>query len=279
MKERYGILYVVATPIGNLHDMSERAISVLENVDVIACEDTRRCRKLLSAFNIQATNLISLHEHNEENVTSRVLDLIAEGRDVALVSDAGTPLICDPGFDLIRALWKRKFHVIPVPGPSAITTILSVAPIPNHDFRFAGFIPARARAREDRLKQLLIDGSSVLFFETARRLSNTLDALCKLEANRRQIFIARELTKIHESLYFGSVEGVRDEIASNEQVRGEIVCLLGGTTKVLRADVDLTLQILLAELAPTQAARLAAKITGETRARAYNRALVLSSNG
>ena len=259
--------------------MSERAISVLENVDVIACEDTRRCRKLLSAFNIQATNLISLHEHNEENVTSRVLDLIAEGRDVALVSDAGTPLICDPGFDLIRALWKRKFHVIPVPGPSAITTILSVAPIPNHDFRFAGFIPARARAREDRLKQLLIDGSSVLFFETARRLSNTLDALCKLEANRRQIFIARELTKIHESLYFGSVEDVRDEIASNEQVRGEIVCLLGGTTKVLRADVDSTLQILLAELAPTQAARLAAKITGETRARAYKRALVLTSNG
>ena len=259
--------------------MSERAISVLESVDVIACEDTRRCRKLLSAFDIQATNLISLHEHNEENMTSRVLDLIAEGRDVALVSDAGTPLICDPGFDLIRELWKRKLHVVPVPGPSAITTILSVAPIPNHDFRFAGFIPARARAREDRLKQLLIDGGSVLFFETARRLSNTLDALCKLEANRRQIFVARELTKIHESLYFGSVEGVRDEIASNEQVRGEIVCLLGGTTKVLRADVDSTLQILLAELAPTQAARLAAKITGETRARAYKRALVLTSNG
>ena len=155
MKERYGILYVVATPIGNLHDMSERAISVLEHVDVIACEDTRRCRKLLSAFNIQATNLISLHEHNEENVSSRVLDLIAEGRNIALVSDAGTPLICDPGFNLIRALWKQKLRVIPVPGPSAITTILSVAPIPNHDFRFVGFIPARARARGAAVARVL----------------------------------------------------------------------------------------------------------------------------
>lgn len=278
MNKEYGTLYVVATPIGNLHDISERAISVLENVDVIACEDTRRSRKLLSALNIQSSNLISLHEHNEEKVTARVLAVLNEGCDVALVSDAGTPLICDPGFELIRTLWKQKLRVIPVPGPSAITTILSVSPIPTHDFRFAGFIPARAKSRENRLKKLLNDGSPILFFETARRISNTLDALCKLEANRRQIFVARELTKIHESLYFGSVEGVRDEIASSEHVRGEIVCLLGGAAPI-RPDVDSTLQILLAELAPAQAARLAAKITGETRASAYNKALALASNG
>jgi len=279
MREGYGMVYVVATPIGNLHDVSERAISVLANVDIIACEDTRRCRKLLTAFNIQATNLISLHDHNEEKMTARVIDLIGEGNDVALVSDAGTPLICDPGFDLIRALWKQNLRVVPIPGPSAITTILSVAPIPTHDFRFVGFIPARVGARKARLKRLLIDGSPILFFETARRLSSTLEALCQLEANERQIIVARELTKIHESLYFGSVEDVRNEIAMKDRVRGEIVCFLGGAAKAVATNVDSMLQILLAELAPTQAARLAAKITGETRARAYSRALVLANEG
>ncbi len=279
MREGYGMVYVVATPIGNLHDVSERAISVLANVDIIACEDTRRCRKLLTAFNIQATNLISLHDHNEEKMTARVIDLIGEGNDVALVSDAGTPLICDPGFDLIRALWKQNLRVVPIPGPSAITTILSVAPIPTNDFRFVGFIPALVGARKARLKQLLIDGSPILFFETARRLSSTLEALCQLEANERQIIVARELTKIHESLYFGSVEDVRNEIAMKDRVRGEIVCFLGGAAKAVATNVDSMLQILLAELAPTQAARLAAKITGETRARAYSRALVLANEG
>ena len=259
--------------------MSERAISVLKTVDVIACEDTRRCRKLLSAFSIRAKKLVSLHEHNEEKMTARVLELLSEGNDVALVSDAGTPLICDPGFDLIRALWERKIRVIPIPGPSAITATLSLSPLSAHDVRFAGFIPARARARESRLRQLLIDGTPVLFFETARRLSATLGALCKLEANRRQILIARELTKVHESLYFGRVEELFDEIANNKPVRGEIVCLLGGTAKTSRMDVDSTLQILLGELPPTQAARLASRITGETRARVYNRALVLMNQG
>ena len=279
MSEGYGIVYVVATPIGNLQDMSERAISVLETVDVIACEDTRRCRKLLSAFSIHAKKLVSLHEHNEEKMTARVLEVLSDGNDVALVSDAGTPLICDPGFDLIRALWERKIRVIPIPGPSAITATLSLSPLSAHDVRFAGFIPARARARESRLRQLLIDGTPLLFFETARRLSATLGALCKLEANRRQIFVARELTKVHESLYFGRVEELFDEIANNQPVRGEIVCLLGGTAKTSRMDVDSTLQILLGELPPTQAARLASRITGETRARVYNRALALMSQG
>ena len=279
MSEGYGIVYVVATPIGNLQDMSERAISVLQTVDAIACEDTRRCRKLLSALSIPATNLISLHEHNEKRMTVRVLDLLSEGNDVALVSDAGTPLICDPGFDLVRSLWERKVRVIPIPGPSAITAALSVSPLSAHDVRFVGFIPARARARDSRLRQLLIDGSPILFFETARRISATLDALCKLEANRRQIFIARELTKVHETLYFGRVEEVIDEIANKKPVRGEMVCLLGGMVKTSRMDVDSTLQILLGELPPTQAARLTSRITGERRALVYKRALALSNQG
>ncbi len=210
-------------------------------------------------------------------MTERVIELIRQGNDIALVSDAGTPLICDPGFVLIRALWERDLRVIPVPGPSAITTILSVSPIPTHDFRFVGFIPARVSARNDRLRQLLMDGGPILFFETARRIASTLEALCELEASQRQIVVARELTKIHESFYFGSVEEVRNEIETNERLRGEIVCFLGAAAKAVATNVDSTLQILLAELPPTQAARLAAKISGETRARAYSRALVLAS--
>ena len=273
-----GRLYIVATPIGNLADISGRAAQILGSVGVIACEDTRRSRTLLDHLNIFQPSLLSLHAHNEQKQSEVLVRLIEEGTDVAVISDAGTPLISDPGFALVRSVWKLGIKPIPVPGASSLTAILSVSPIPLNDCKFVGFLPSKAELCRNRLKLLLRSVASLVFFESAQRLSNTIAILKELGAGDRCLFVGRELTKQYESLYWGKPDGVLDELLRENGLRGEFVCVLQGGAVYPKTELELdeTLEVLLQELSPAQASRLAAKLTGSTKRRVYLRAIELA---
>jgi len=263
-----GVLYIVPTPIGNLQDITERALNVLRSVATIAAEDTRRCRKLLRLLDIRTPQIIALHEHNEATVVAAVLQRLEAGADVALVSDAGTPLLCDPGHLLLRALWQRGgIRVVPLPGASALTTLLSACPLPLSGFAFDGFLPAKAQARRRRLQQLLGASQAVVFFEVPHRIEAALAEIDQLAPDRR-LFIGRELTKLHESLMLGCAAELMAQLRTTHAVRGEFVVVLEGQVQVETA-ADRVISILVQELAPAQAARLAARITGQKKSELY----------
>ena len=221
-----GTLYLVATPIGNLADITHRAIDVLNKVSLIACEDTRHTRKLLQHYGIP-TKTISYHEHNEQERARQVIELLREGKDVAVVSDAGTPAISDPGFRLVRAAIENALTVVPVPGPSAVVAALIAAGLPTDEFLFAGFLPARSNARRTKLAQLNSVPATLIFYEAPHRLAETLkDALETL--GEREAVVARELTKLHEELRRGRLSELAEHY-SNEEPRGEIVLLIDRT--------------------------------------------------
>lgn len=221
-----GTLYLVATPIGNLADITHRAIEVLTNVALIACEDTRHTRKLLQHYGI-ATKTISYHEHNELERARQLIDLLREGKDVAVVSDAGTPSISDPGFRLVRAAIENDVSVVPVPGPSALIAALVAAGLPTDEFFFGGFLPARSNARRTKLTELRSVPATLVFYEAPHRLAETLnDALEVL--GEREAVVARELTKLHEEIKRGRLSDLA-EYYSNEDARGEIVLLIDRT--------------------------------------------------
>ena len=221
-----GTLYLVATPIGNLADITHRAIDVLNKVSLIACEDTRHTRKLLQHYGIP-TRTISYHEHNEQERARQVIELLREGKDVAVVSDAGTPAISDPGFRLVRAAIENALTVVPVPGPSAVVAALIAAGLPTDEFFFAGFLPARSNARRTKLAQLTSVPATLIFYEAPHRLAETLkDALETL--GEREAVVARELTKLHEELRRGRLSELAEHY-SNEEPRGEIVLLIDRT--------------------------------------------------
>ncbi len=221
-----GTLYLVATPIGNLADITHRAIEVLTNVALIACEDTRHTRKLLQHYGI-ATKTISYHEHNEQERARQLIDLLREGKDVAVVSDAGTPSISDPGFRLVRAAIENDVSVVPVPGPSALIAALVAAGLPTDEFFFGGFLPARSNARRTKLTELRSVPATLVFYEAPHRLAETLnDALEVL--GEREAVVARELTKLHEEIKRGRLSDLA-EYYSNEDARGEIVLLIDRT--------------------------------------------------
>jgi 16S rRNA (cytidine1402-2'-O)-methyltransferase len=218
-----GTLYLVATPIGNLGDITHRALQVLKDVDLIACEDTRHTRKLLQHYGI-ATRTISYHEHNEQQRATELIDLLNQGSDIAVVSDAGTPSISDPGYRLVRAAIENAMPVVPVPGPSALISALVAAGLPTDEFFFAGFLPSRPNARRTRLSELRSVPGTLIFYEAPHRLAATLKDACEILGEREAV-VARELTKLHEEIKRGLLSELTRHYADAD-ARGEIVVLI-----------------------------------------------------
>lgn len=270
-----GTLYVVATPIGNLEDMSPRACRVLAEADLIAAEDTRHSGRLLQHFDIR-TPTVSLHEHNESARVPALLAKLQAGETLALISDAGTPLVSDPGFVLIRAAREAGIRVSPVPGPSALIAALSVAGLASDRFAFEGFLPAKAVARRKRLEALAGETRTLVFYESTHRLAAALDDFRAALGDQRRAVIARELTKLHETVYTGNLlELSRWAADSPEAGKGEAVLLVEGApdSGIEDQEVDRMLDVLLAELPVKQAAAIAAKLTGVKKNTLYQRAL------
>jgi 16S rRNA (cytidine1402-2'-O)-methyltransferase len=270
-----GVLYVVATPIGNLEDMTRRGADVLRSVAMIAAEDTRRTRVLLEAIGAVPRQLIALHAHNESAALARVLERLRQGDDVALVSDAGTPLLSDPGFELVRACWEASVPVIPIPGASAIMAILSVCPLPVGRFRFEGFLPARSGQRRERLQALAGEADAVVFFEAPHRMAECLEDLDAVVPGRN-IMIGREMTKLHEQYLCGPPAELLVRLRDAGQLRGEFAVVLPGAGAVAVApDVRRTMAVLARELSPAQAARIGADLLGVGKRELYALALEL----
>ena len=221
-----GSLYIVATPIGNLEDITFRAVRILrDEVACIACEDTRQTQKLLHHYEIRKP-LLSYHEHNERSRTDQILEILERGDSVALVSDAGTPLVSDPGYRVARAAVERGFRVTPVPGPAAFLAALTGSGLPSEGFRFIGFLPARAGARRRTLEALAAEQSTVIAYETPHRILDALGEIAEI-LPARELVLARELTKIHEEFLRGTAAEIRAELAKRTSVKGEITLIIG----------------------------------------------------
>jgi 16S rRNA (cytidine1402-2'-O)-methyltransferase len=273
----------VATPIGNLGDLSARARETLAGAALIAAEDTRHTGTLLKAFGI-STPMISLHDHNEAQRAPELVERLRGGASVALVSDAGTPAISDPGFDLVRACAAAGIEVIAVPGPCALVAALSIAALPTDRFCFEGFLPARGAARRARLGELSAERRTLVFYESPHRIEETLADCAEHLGPTREAVLAREITKLYESLYRGSLAQLADRIKSDADLsRGEIVLVVAGAAPEVAAQgddghggaLDRALKPLLEELPLKQAAHLAARIAGVRDNEAYKRALEL----
>ena len=269
-------LYVVATPIGNLDDLSGRARRILADVAVVAAEDTRRTGKLLSAFNI-STDMIACHDHNEDQVTAQLIGMLVSGQSVAIVSDAGTPLISDPGFPLIRECIARDISVVPVPGPSAVITAISVAGIPAHRFTFEGFIPPRSQARRTFLQTLADESRTMILFEAPHRVRACLQALEEVMGSARQMAICRELTKSFEQVRRGTISNLISDMDEGViPAKGEFVLVVAGRPAgSVQPASDKLLSELLSALPPAKVAAILARVTGEAREAIYQRALLL----
>jgi 16S rRNA (cytidine1402-2'-O)-methyltransferase len=267
-----GTLWVVATPIGNLDDLSARARAVLGGVAAIAAEDTRHTRHLLRHLGL-TTPLLALHEHNEAGIIEALLARLGGGEDLALVSDAGTPLISDPGFRLVRAARAAGLRVAPVPGPAALIAALSVAGLPCERFVFEGFLPAKAGARRQRLAELAGEARTLVFYEAPHRLEATLADLAAVFSAERPVALARELTKLHETVISTTLGQLIARVAADaDQCRGEIVLIVGGNdvqAAQALAEGRRLYALLRTELAPARSARIAAEFTGAPRRALY----------
>jgi len=259
-----GCLYIVATPIGNLGDITHRAVEVLGSVDVIAAEDTRHTRKLLQNLGID-TFLFALHEHNETEKSGSVIRQLKEGKSIALVSDAGTPLISDPGYVLVNQARAEGIRVIPVPGPSSILAALSSSGLPTDRFSFEGFLPAKKSARQSRLQSLEKESRTLVFFEAPHRLAQSLADCLFVFGEDRRVVVARELTKTWETFLDGPVVEVLQTVKDDtNQQRGEVVLMVRGATQSseLGEDALLLLKLLTDELPLKKAAAIVARFTG-----------------
>lgn len=276
-----GTLYLVATPIGNLADITHRALQVLKDVDLIACEDTRHTNKLLNHYGI-TTKTISYHDHNEQQRAAQLIEQLKEGSDIAVVSDAGTPSISDPGFRLVRAAIENDIAVVPVPGPSALISALIAAGLPTDEFFFAGFLPSRPNARRNRLHELQSVPGTLIFYEAPHRLVATLkDALEVL--GEREAVVARELTKLHEEIRRGRLSKLAADYADRKNdIRGEIVVLIdrnviGVAARETVSVADLVKQYEQDGLDHRAALKKAARELGLSRAEAYRQLIVLKN--
>ena len=275
---------MIATPIGNLGDLSARARDMLQDCALIAAEDTRHTGMLLKHFSIQ-TPQISLHDHNEQTRAIEIIARLREGHSVALVSDAGTPAISDPGFELVRAVAAAGFEIVAIPGPCAAIAALSIGALPTDRFCFEGFLPARGAARRERLKSLERERRTLVLYESPHRVQDTLEDCVEVFGAERLGAVVREITKLHETTYRGSLRELSSLAKSDPDLaRGEIVLLIAGAEPLASADagadgyggaLDKALAALLKELPLKQAARLAAQITGARDNEAYKRALLL----
>ncbi len=273
-------LYVVATPIGNLDDISARALQVLNDVDVIACEDTRHSARLLQHFGI-TTKMIACHDHNERNASAGIVALLKDGKAVALVSDAGTPLISDPGYIVLREVHNAGLKVSPVPGVSALVAALSVAGLATNRFVFEGFLPAKAAARQERLRRVVDEQRTLVFYESSHRILASLGDFCEILGADRDVTMAREITKKFETIHSTNLAALRAFVEGDpQQQKGEFVLVVSGAKVVADSiDSDHVLALLLAELPLKQAAALTSKITGTNKNALYQTALAMKELG
>ena len=274
-----GALFVVATPIGNLQDMSERAVEVLASADLILAEDTRVSAKLLGRFGINKPRR-SFHEHNEERLCPQMVERIARGARIALVCDAGTPLINDPGYRLVARLRERGLRVIPIPGPSAVVCALSVAGVPTERFCFEGFLPAKAGARHRRLETLARESRTLAFYEAPHRILDIMSSLVEVFGAGRTAVVARELTKLHETVRRGSLGELAEWLENDsEQCKGEFVIVVAPGPAPGDGNADdhgSLLRVLLEELPLKRAVSVAVRLTGGKRNEIYRQALALT---
>ena len=274
-----GILYVVATPIGNLDDLSPRAREVLRAVPLVAAEDTRHSGRLLSSIGAKPA-LMALHDHNEEHALDAVITALQSGKDVALVSDAGTPLVSDPGYRVVRAAHAAGLRVSPLPGPSAVTAALSVAGLPTDRFCFTGFLPAKTGARRKALEALATETRSIVLYESVHRIDDCLADIAAVLGEEREAFLGRELTKLHEQCVHANVAELLDRLQSGEITRkGEFVLVIAGavTDDGVAIDSDRLLALLADKLSAKDAASIAAELTGEKKNALYERVLKLKN--
>ena len=278
-----GRLYIVATPIGNLDDITLRALHILKTVDVIAVEDTRHSGKLLQHFDI-STPMISLHDYNEKQRTAFILKKLQAGENVALISDAGTPLISDPGYILVKAAQEAGLKVSPIPGACAAIAALSASGLPSDQFLFLGFLPHKTVARQKKLQELLHESRTVIFYEAPHRILELLEDMIVILGENRQAVLAKELTKTFETLYSGSLLDIGNWLKSNSQhQKGEFVILVRGVDLIsdaqLNAQAEKVLKILLKELPSKQAIKLAVEITGLKKNLLYKKAMLEEGKG
>jgi len=279
-----GTLFIVATPIGNLDDMSPRATRVLAGVDVVAAEDTRHSGRLLSHLGIQK-RLVALHDHNEKDRAGSLLAELEAGRDVALISDAGTPLISDPGYVLVREARAAGFVVCPIPGPCALVAALSAAGLPTDRFLFIGFLPAKRSGRRASLESLSSEVATLVFYESPHRILESVRDIAEVLGPDRETVLGREITKTFETFYSGSVHEVLAELEQDPHgTRGEFVVMIrgaepcAGDSDEAILDVDRVLKVLLAELPVKKVAKMAAELTGLSKNELYQRALALKDD-
>jgi len=272
-----GTLFIVATPIGNLEDLAPRARQTLAAVDLIAAEDTRHTGRLLSHFGIK-TRLFALHDHNEDEIAGKLVARLSAGESVALVSDAGTPLVSDPGFRLVQAAHRAGISVSPIPGPSAVTAALAVAGLPTDRFCFEGFLPAKKKARGEVLAGLVNETRTMVFYESVHRIGEALDDLVAAFGGGRSAFLGRELTKLHEQCVHATLGELLEQTNDGTIVgKGEFVIIVGGTPEAENSSIDIDRLLLeLADKLPGKdIAKIIARATGEKRNALYERLLEL----
>ena len=265
MQQKFGTLYVVATPIGNLDDISTRAIDTLNSVDLILAEDTRHSQILLSNYQVQ-TKMISFHEHNEKNKIDKIVNELEKGMSVALISDAGTPLINDPGYALVKLAKEKDINVIPLPGPSAPIAALSASGLSSDAFIYLGFVPVKESERANCFHRLKSQKETTIFFESPKRVLNTFKELKSFIGSSRKVSLAKEISKRHETIITNSIEEIINFLEDKpEHQKGEFVILIEGNKEVdINEQKKLLSEImphLLEELSPSKAAKVAAKIT------------------
>lgn len=276
-----GVLYIVATPIGNLDDLSSRAVSVLNSVDVVAAEDTRHSGRLLQHLGLHK-RLIALHDHNERDRAGSLLQELEAGRSVALISDAGTPLISDPGYVLVREARSRGLKVSPIPGACALVAALSAAGLPTDRFLFVGFLPAKRSGRRAALEQQVRETATLVFYESPHRILDAVSDIAAVFGEEREIVLGRELTKTFETFYSGSVAEVLATLEADPHgTKGEFVVMIHGAEPMTSdddagaLDVDRLLKLLLPELPVKKVAKLVAELSGRPKNELYQRALEL----
>jgi 16S rRNA (cytidine1402-2'-O)-methyltransferase len=281
MSVLYGKLYVVATPIGNLADISFRALDTLRQVDLIAAEDTRHVKLLLQHYGI-SNKVVSFHQHNEEKIAANLLEKMREGLSVALVSDAGTPLLSDPGMPLVRSAKAEGFVVVPIPGACALIAALSAAGLPVTQFSFEGFLPRTSSARKTFFTEKITETSTWVFYESSHRILAALEDMLAILQPDRQIVIARELTKLHETIVKTTIADAVKLVALDDNMRkGEFVVIVDGASKVskeggaLSSEQKNILTLLLRECSTKTAVELAVEITGARKKLLYQAALDL----
>ncbi|WP_028469797.1 16S rRNA (cytidine(1402)-2'-O)-methyltransferase [Neptunomonas japonica] len=271
------VFYVVATPIGNLGDLTPRAVDVLQSVALIAAEDTRHSGRLMAHFNIK-TPMISVHDHNERQRLQTILDKLAAGDSIALISDAGTPLISDPGFIVVRGVREAGYKVVPVPGCCAVITAMCAAGLPTDRFIFEGFLPAKRSGRQQKLSMIEFETRTVVYYESTHRILDSLQDMIEVLGPERYVVLARELTKTFETIHGDNVAALLEWVKQDaNQQKGEFVVLIQGVELVEEEGLSVeslkVLDVLLSELPVKQAAALTAKITGEKKNALYQEAL------